>query len=141
MTREQIAAMFERRRVAYERHDAATLVADYAVDCVIESPSGGIHQGQAAAEQVLRAVFDALDVKLHQQSVIIDGDTVAQVVSIEGQDVGHFLGLSPTGKSFRVPGVFLYELRDGRIARERRIYDFTGLLIQAGLLKAKPADS
>jgi len=39
-----------------------------------------------------------------------------------------------------VPGVFLYDLRDGRIAHERRIYDFTGLLIQAGLLKAKPAD-
>jgi steroid delta-isomerase-like uncharacterized protein len=140
MTRDQIAAMFERRRVAYERHDAATLVADYAVDCVIESPSGGTHKGQAAAEKVLRAVFDALDVKLHQQSVIIDSDAVAQVVSIEGQDVGDFLGLPPTGKSFRVPGVFLYDLRDGRIAHERRIYDFTGLLIQAGLLKAKPAD-
>jgi steroid delta-isomerase-like uncharacterized protein len=140
MTRDQIAAMFERRRAAYERHDAATLVADYAVDCVIESPSGGTHKGQAAAEKVLRAVFDALDVKLHQQSVIIDSDAVAQVVSIEGQDVGDFLGLPPTGKSFRVPGVFLYDLRDGRIAHERRIYDFTGLLIQAGLLKAKPAD-
>jgi len=140
MTRDQIAAMFERRRVAYERHDVATLVPDYAVECVIESPSGGTHKGQAAAEKVLRAVFDALDVKLHQQSVIIDSDAVAQVVSIEGQDVGDFLGLPPTGKSFRVPGVFLYDLRDGRIAHERRIYDFTGLLIQAGLLKAKPAD-
>jgi len=140
MTRDQIAAMFERRRAAYERHDAATLAADYALDCIVESPSGGTHHGLAAAEQVLRNVFDALDVKLHQQSVIIDGDAVAQVVRIEGQDVGHFLGLSPTGKSFHVPGVFLYELQDGRIARERRIYDFTGLLMQVGLLKAKPAD-
>src|SRR4029077_16309638 len=127
MTRDQIAAMFERRRVAYQRHDADTLVADYAVDCVIESPGAATHHVQAAAEQVLQAVFDALDVKLHEQSVIIDGDAVAQVVNIEGQDVCHFLGLSPTGKSFRVPGVFLYDLRDGRIVRERRIYDFTGL--------------
>ena len=140
MTRDQIAAIFERRRSAYERQDAAALVADYAVDCVIESPSGGTHHGKAAAEQVLRNVFDALDVNLHQQSVIIDGDSVAQVVSIEGTDVGYFLGLSPTGKSFRVPGVFLYVLKDGLIARERRIYDFTGLLMQVGLLKAKPAD-
>ena len=58
----------------------------------------------------------------------------------EGQDVGQFLGLAPTGKSFRVPGVFLYDLQDGQIVRERRIYDFTGVLIQIGLLKAKPAD-
>jgi hypothetical protein len=86
------------------------------------------------------AVFDALAVKVDQQSVIIDGDSVAQVLSIEGKDVGDFLGLLPTGKSFRVPGVFLYDLKDGLIARERRIYDFTALLIQIGLLKAKPAD-
>jgi predicted ester cyclase len=140
MTRDQIAAIFERRRAAYDRRDAATLAADYTVDCIVESPSGGIHRGRAAAEHVLRAVFDALAVKLDQQSVIIDGDSVAQVLSIEGKDVGEFLGLLPTGKSFRVPGVFLYDLKDGLIARERRIYDFTAMLIQIGLLKAKPAD-
>ncbi|MGH9146149.1 MAG: hypothetical protein ACRD1Q_05525 [Vicinamibacterales bacterium] len=32
-----------------------------------------------------------------------------------------------------------YVLRDGQIVHERRIYDFTGILIQVGLLKAKPA--
>jgi ketosteroid isomerase-like protein len=48
------------------------------------------------------------------------------------------MGLPPTGKPFRLPAVFLYELRDGRIVRERRIYDFTGLLVQVGVLKAKP---
>ena len=37
-----------------------------------------------------------------------------------------------------VPLRFLYVVRDGLIARERRIYDFTGLLIQVGTLKAKP---
>ena len=29
-------------------------------------------------------------------------------------------------------------LKDGAIVREQRIYDFTGMLIQIGLLKAKP---
>jgi ketosteroid isomerase-like protein len=90
--------------------------------------------------QVLANVFDALDVKLSQESVIIDGDSVAQVVSIDGHDVGRFLGLPPTGKAFHVRGVFLYDLKDGRIARERRIYDFTAMLVQIGLLKTKPAD-
>jgi steroid delta-isomerase-like uncharacterized protein len=140
MTREQISAMFERRRQAYERFDAAALAADYADDCIIESPSGGIHHGRAAAERVLRNVLDALEVKLLHQSILIDGQSVAQVLVIEGKDVGLFLGLSPTGKSFSVPGVFVYELRDGKIAHERRVYDFTGLLIQIGLLKAKPID-
>jgi hypothetical protein len=34
--------------------------------------------------------------------------------------------------------VFVYELKDGKIVHERRIYDFTGLLIQIGVLKVKP---
>jgi steroid delta-isomerase-like uncharacterized protein len=140
MTRDEIEAMFARRLAAHDRHDAAALAADYTADCIVESPTGGSQQGKDAAERVLQAVFDALDVTLHQESVIIDGDSVAQVVSIEGQDVGPFLGLAPTGKSFRVPGVFLYELKGGLIARERRIYDFAALLIQVGLLKVKPAD-
>lgn len=37
-----------------------------------------------------------------------------------------------------LPAVFLYELQDGTIVRERRIFDFTGLLVQIGILKAKP---
>jgi len=139
MTRDEIVAMFERRRAAYDRGDAAALAADYTLDCIIESPSGGTHHGREAAERVLENVFDALDVKLSQELVIIDGDSVAQIVSIEGKDVGHFLGLPPTGKSFHLPGVFLYQLQEGRIARERRIYDFTNLLLQIGLLKTKPA--
>ena len=139
MTRDAIAALFERRRTAYENQDAGALAADYAVDCVIESPSGGVHHGRAAAERVLRSVIDALAVKMHEDALLIDGDSVAQILTIEGKDDGQFLGLPPTGKSFRVPAVFLYDLKDGQIARERRIYDFTGLLIQAGLLKARPA--
>jgi predicted ester cyclase len=141
MTRDEIAAMFERRQAAYDRKDAAALVGDYAADCVIESPSGGTHHGAAAAEKVLRAVFDGLDVALQQECLIVDGNSVAQVVRIEGRDVGQFLGLPPTGKAFRVPGVFLYTLNDSRIVRERRIYDYAGLLLQTGLLKAKPAVS
>jgi predicted ester cyclase len=138
MTRDAIEAMFTRRREAYDRQDAAALARDYAADCIIESPSGGVHHGPAAAEQVLRTVFDALDIKVRDELLLIDGDCVAQVVNVEGTDSGQFLGLQPTGKSFRMPAVLVYELKDGLIARERRIYDFTGVLVQVGLFKAKP---
>jgi len=48
------------------------------------------------------------------------------------------VGLPATGQPFRVPAVFLFELRAGQIVRERRIYDFTGVLVQIGVLKTKP---
>ena len=70
MTREQIASLFERRRAAFDRQDAAALAADYTGDCTIESPSGGTHHGPAAAERVLANVFDALDVTLSSDLIV-----------------------------------------------------------------------
>jgi steroid delta-isomerase-like uncharacterized protein len=140
MTRDEIAAMFERRTKAYEDEDAASLAADYADDAVIDSPTGGVHRGPAAAAHVLDAVFTAFDdIKLQTQNLLIDGDRIAQVLTLEGTNMGGMMGLPPSGKSFRVPAVFLYELRGDKIVRERRIYDFTGMLVQIGVLKARPA--
>jgi steroid delta-isomerase-like uncharacterized protein len=139
MTREEIAAIFERRRVAMERRDLPTLMRDYAEDCIVESPSAGMHSGKQAIEETLQAVFGALNPNFQQQALLIDGDSVAVAMTMEGQDHGEFLGLPPTGKSFRVPIVSICEMKDGLIVHERRIYDFTGLLLQVGLLKAKPA--
>jgi steroid delta-isomerase-like uncharacterized protein len=140
LTRDEIVAFFERRQDAYDNLDAATLAADYADDCVVDSPTGGTHTGRAAAEKVLRTVFAAfLDLKVRTHQLIVDGNQVAQVLNLEGTDLGGFLGLQPTGKIFQLPAVFLYELNGRHIVRERRIYDFTGMLVQIGALKAKPA--
>jgi sigma-B regulation protein RsbU (phosphoserine phosphatase) len=47
------------------------------------------------------------------------------------------MGLPPTGKPFRISGVFLYRLSSGLIAHERRVYDLSGILLQlAGELGA-----
>jgi ketosteroid isomerase-like protein len=52
MTAEEIRTFFARRDEALERHDAATLAAGYAEDCVLESPIAGTVRGRAAVEQV-----------------------------------------------------------------------------------------
>jgi len=46
--------------------------------------------------------------------------------------------MSPTHRRVIFRVALFHILRDGLIVRERRIYDFTGLLIQVGVLKAKP---
>lgn len=140
MTRQQVLELFKRRENAYEDLDAAALARDYADDAVIESPAAGVHQGREAAERALQAVFSAfLDLTVTIEHLIIEGDNVASVLTLEGTHIGDFLGLPPTGKRFQIPAVFFYQLENGKIARERRIYDFTGLLLQIGVLKAKPA--
>ena len=56
-----------------------------------------------------------------------------------GTDTGGFMGLRPTGKPFRLPVVWIFKVSDGQFVHVRAIYDFTGLLVQIGVLKAKPA--
>jgi len=131
--------MFARRDEAYARMDADALGADYTEDAVIYSPAGGVHQGRDAA-RTFRALFTAFaDNERRVERIIIDGDCVAEILTLEGTNLGGLMGLPPSGKHFKVPAVFLYDLRGDRIVRERRIYDFTGMLVQIGVLKARPA--
>jgi len=34
--------------------------------------------------------------------------------------------------------VFIYTLKNDKVVHERRIYDFTGMLIQIGVFKTRP---
>jgi len=139
MTREETLAFFKRREEAYEDLDAKALAADYAADAVIESPSAGVHT-QRQAEKALGAVFDAfMDLTMTVDDLIVDGDLVTTILSMEGTHMRNFLGLEPTGKRFQMSAAFVYRLKDRKIVHERRIFDFTGLLVQIGVLKAKPA--
>jgi len=140
MTREAIVRMFELRMQALNDHDVETLADLYAENAVVESPLGGTHQGRAAIASVFGAFFSALsDATLTQDNLIIDGDRVVQVVTMSGTDTGGLMGMAPSGRPAQLPMVVVCQVADGLIAHERRIYDFTGMLVQIGVLKAKPA--
>jgi steroid delta-isomerase-like uncharacterized protein len=141
MTREHITALFEQRRQALTRHDAATLANLHAEKGLLESPTaGGTVCGRAAIERVYQAWFAAFpDFVFAADDVLVDGDRVVEVATISGTDSGGFMGLPPTDKPFHVPMINLCTVKDGHIVHERRVYDFTGLLVQIGVLKAKPA--
>lgn len=140
MTREETVAFFKRREEAYEDLDAAALAADYAPDAVIESPATGKHSGRDA-EKSLRAIFNAfLDLTMTNDDMVIDGDRVVTVHTVEGTHMQDLLGIAPTGKPFSMTVAFIHQLRDRKIVREQRIYDFAGMLIQIGVLKARPAN-
>jgi steroid delta-isomerase-like uncharacterized protein len=140
MTREEIASLFTRRETAWNDHDVDGIVALYAENAVVESPLGGTHQGRAAIGAIAKTFFEAFtDATLTTDDVIIDGDRVVHVFTMSGTDTGGLMGMDPSGKPALVPMVFVCRVADGLIVHERRIYDFTGMLVQIGVLKAKPA--
>lgn len=140
MTRAEIVNLFDRRMRASNEHDVESLAELFAEDAVVESPLGGTHQGRAAVAAVFGAFFSALsDATVTQDDLIIDGDRVVQVLTVSGTDTGGMMGMAPSGRPAQLPMVFVCEVADGFITHERRIYDFTGMLVQIGVLKAKPA--
>ena len=141
MTRDEILGLLDRRADAWRRLDAETLVADYAEDAVIESPlAGGTTQGRDQIRQVFQTYFVAFpDLDLKEDDVLVDGQRAVVMATFTGTDRGGFMGMPATGRRVTIPVVFLYEFKDGKIVRDRRVYDFTGMLVQVGTLKAKPA--
>ena len=140
MTHEEITAFFGRRQQAWQRLDAAALAADFTDDATVESPlAGGAASGRDAIEKLYATYFAAFpDFKMEQELLLIDGDNVAQLVQVTGTDSGGFMGMAPTRRKITFRCGLFHLMRDGQVTRERRVYDFTGLLIQVGLLKAKP---
>jgi steroid delta-isomerase-like uncharacterized protein len=132
MTTEEIAAVIARHHDAYMRRDAAALAANYADDCVVDSPIVGVHVGRAEVERVFRIFFAAFpDVRLRSDEFLISGNRAVWTVTATGTDTGGFMGLPSTGQPFSTPIILLYTFgNDHRIVQERRIYDFSRLLLR-----------
>ena len=141
MSRDEIEAVIDRRAHAWNTGDAHALTLDHAEDGIVESPlAGGATQGRDAIEKLYVTYFRAFtDLKVEQRDLLVDGNRAALFADATGTDRGGFMGMAPTGRTVKVAIVFLYEFRDGLIQNEWRVYDFTGLLVQVGMLKAKPS--
>jgi len=139
MTSGEIIEFFARRDAVWQRHDIAGLVEDHVEDGEVESPLRGNVKGKPAIRGIYAEWFASFpDAKYSTEHLLIDGDRAVQFARMTGTQQGDFCGLSPTGKRFEVQCAFLFFFAEGKIAREIRIYDFTGLLMQIGVLKAKP---
>ena len=141
MTRDEIVALYARRQSAIDRRDAQALAALHAEDSVVESLMAGTVTGRGPIADVYEAWFKAFpDVVItREDDLIIEGDRVVLVTHLAGRDIGGFMGLPPTGRPFQMSIVHIATIRNGEIHHERRISDFTGLLLQIGALKARPA--
>jgi steroid delta-isomerase-like uncharacterized protein len=139
MTRDAIVSLIERMRVAWDAHDIDALAALHADSGVVISPTGGVLEGRGEIARVYRIWFTGFpDAKWRTDEVIVDGDRVVVLAQVSGTHAGDFFGVPPSGRHVEVQVAVIITVADGLIAEERRIYDFTGFLVQVGVLKAKP---
>jgi steroid delta-isomerase-like uncharacterized protein len=139
MTREQAVALFAERDEMWKRHDAAALAATHTDDGTVMSPIFGTVEGRQAIEvsyQELFTVFE--DFAVNSGALVIDGEEAAQVFTAHATHSHELFGVPGTGKTFEIQGVAFYRFVGAQIAWERRFYDFTGMLVQLGVLRARP---
>jgi uncharacterized protein (TIGR02246 family) len=140
VTREEIVALFERREAAWRARDASALAADHAPNGVVVSPTGGVLEGRAEIERIYRVWLTAFpDLTVTTEDLVIDDQRVAMMGRVVGTHAGEFFGTSATGRRIEISCAFFYRMENDLIIHERRILDFTGLLVQVGVLRAKPA--
>ena len=139
MTRDEILALLDRRTAAWAARDAGALAATHRADGVVISPTGGVLEGQREIERVYKLWLSAFpDLAFQQQEIVIDGTRVVQLARLAGTHLGDFFGMPATNRHVDVEAALFMSVADGVVAEERRVYDFTGLLVQVGVLKAKP---
>ena len=138
MTRSEITDLMQRRTEALNQHDVLALSLLYSPDCQVESPmAAGLLEGRQAVKKVYTALFEAFpDITFTPDTLLIDDHRATVSGWLHGSYTGGFVDLPPSGKPIRLLAVIISTLADGHIVAERRIYDFTGMLIQAGVLRA-----
>ena len=139
MTREAILSLIEQQNAAWAARDALALARGYAPTAIVTSPTGGVLEGPDEVARIFGKWLSAFpDLRFQPEDLLIEGDRVVQIARITGTHSGEFFGVGPTGRRVDVVCALLMTIADGRIVQERRILDFTGVLIQIGVLKARP---
>jgi predicted ester cyclase len=139
MTRDAIVDLLTKRQDRWRQHDAIGLADCHAEQGVVVSPMFATMRGRPAIENSYRALFTTFpDWDFVPGDLLIDGDRAAQIFRATATHTNDFHGLPGTGRRFEISGVRVIKFENDLIAWEHRIYDFTSLLIQIGVLKAKP---
>jgi steroid delta-isomerase-like uncharacterized protein len=139
MTTDEIRTFVQRHVEHISTHDAVLTAGDHAEDGILESPSTGTHQGRTEITQNYERWNRAFpDFEVMLDNIVAEDDQAAVFFRLAGTHHGDFLGLPATGKRIEFRGVMLLRFESNLIAYERRLYDFSGLLIKLGILKVKP---
>jgi steroid delta-isomerase-like uncharacterized protein len=143
MTSDEIRSFLDRFVRAWEKQDVKALGACYCQDCTVVSPIFHTVRGRAQVERSYTDLFRAFAspaVRVDDM-VISTGEPPRAVLvwTVQAIHAGELFGMPGSGKRIERTAAYILTFRDGLIVNERRVYDFTHMLMQLGVLKAKPA--
>ena len=76
------------------------------------------------------------DVRFIVEDMVAEEDRVAVRVTAQATQVGSFMGVPPSGKSYSIGEIHIFRIRDGKVAEHWHQYDQAGMMRQLGLAPA-----
>jgi steroid delta-isomerase-like uncharacterized protein len=76
------------------------------------------------------ASFPGSRITIHE--TVVDGDRLSCRFTLTGRHDGSFMGVPATGTQIAMPGITIFQIRDGRCVERWSIADMLGVLVQIG---------
>jgi predicted ester cyclase len=130
-------AIVRRYQAAYNSNQLELLDEIVAVDVKTPEMLPGFAPGLEGAKQLHRLTIEAWpDFRGEIEDLIAEGDYVAARLTYTGTPQKEAFGLVPTGKSFRMPGMFMVRIdpESGKIVEHFGIEDAVGMMQQLGAM-------
>jgi steroid delta-isomerase-like uncharacterized protein len=97
-------------------------------------PSTGAGNGKADLKAAIERVSKGLaDPKFVIDDLVAEGDRVVARVTSSARQVGPFMGMPGTGKSYSIAEIHIFRIADGKIAEHWHQLDAMGMMQQLGL--------
>jgi steroid delta-isomerase-like uncharacterized protein len=129
---------------AVKRGDVDTLVAMSQPDSVHVSPDGTFRGAQGVRDLFTPMMNAVSEREVQINNVVESGDTIVVEFVFRFRHTGPIVTpqatIPPTGKTASLSSIGVYELRDGKLAGSRGMYDRLAMITQLGLMGA-PAPS
>jgi steroid delta-isomerase-like uncharacterized protein len=107
-------------------------VADYEEHDMLPGQGTGL----AGLRDRVTMLTTAIDQHFSLEDVIAEGDRVVVRWTTNAKQVGDFLGIPATGKSYTIAGIDIYRLQDEKMAEHWHVVDLLSMLQQLGVIPA-----
>ena len=139
-----IRELVEQGNRAFNAHDRAASEALTAEDAVVEAPGNMTARGRAECVEFLASWWDAFpDARVTIEALYVEGDTAIEEGTFYGTQNGVFKtpagDVPPTGRAVVGKYINVITARNGKMGRQRLLFDRLDLLEQLGLVPAAAA--
>lgn len=139
MTRAAIEQRLVEHQAGFLARSPDLLAATHAPDGTFESPAHGLVRGREAIREIYQYWYSAFpDFMLSWGPALIDPPRAALFWKFEGTTTGPFFGQVRAGTPVKLLGAGEFTFGEEGILAVRHVFDFSSVLVSAGVLKLKP---